>query len=191
MALKDYFCKGVQGWDNHRPLLWLALEATKGDILELGMGNGSTPFLHVYSEQNRRFLRSCDYVGEWVEKFKALRGEFHRVMHVPDWDSLYLHPDVYSVVLVDHSPGERRWVDIQKLEESKLAEIIVIHDTEPEATGYMLEKIWPLFKYRVDLKSPGAGAMSSAVSNTFDVRPWAGTLSGGGQEFQITDASPR
>ena len=43
---KEDFLKDVANWDNHRFLLWPALEATTGEVIEMGMGQGSTPFLH-------------------------------------------------------------------------------------------------------------------------------------------------
>lgn len=157
------FLEGVKNWDNHRPLLWLALEATKTHekpVLEMGCGDGSTPYLKGYCDKNNRTLISYDYNKEWADKYNAI--------HVEDWDSI--EHDNYSVVLIDHSPGERRYLDIIKLCNS--CEYMIIHDSEPAATGYMLDKIWNLFKYRCDLKTDGAWA--TVVSNVNDVTEWKG-----------------
>jgi len=55
------------------------------------------------------------------------------------------------VVLVDHSPSERRIVEIRKL--ANLAKYIVIHDSEPNKDReYHYSTIYPLFKYRYDFK---------------------------------------
>ena len=150
-------------WCNHRPLLYMALEATGGDVLELGMGKGSTELLADYCRERGRRLRSFEYSREWWEQY---RGFQHEVTHVQNWDDI--HPAVAGVALVDHSPGERRYQDIILM--ANTVDIIVIHDSEPAATGYMLDRVWHLFKYRVDLKSPGAWA--TAVSNTIDVSQW-------------------
>jgi hypothetical protein len=81
------------------------------------------------------------------------------------WDDVYTAHPTPDVVLIDHAPGERRWIDVQKYAYS--AKIIVIHDSEPAATGYMMDKIWGMFKYRKDYESPGAWA--TMVSNHIDV----------------------
>jgi len=150
-------------WCNHRPLMYLALEATSGDVLELGVGRGSTDILSEYCLAHGRRLRSFEYLLHWWEQY---RGFPHEVTHVQNWDDI--HPIRASVALIDHSPGERRHQDIILMAET--VDIIVIHDTEPAATGYMLDRVWHLFKYRVDLKSDGAWA--SAVSNSIDVSQW-------------------
>lgn len=143
------FLKDVQGWDNHRPLLWWALEQTKElnlPILEMGCGEGSTPYLKEWCKKNKKDLFSYDYDKDWANKYNA--------NYVTDWDSI--NHVQYSVILIDHSPGERRYIDIDKLKDS--CEYMVIHDSEPAATGYMYDKIWNLFPYRKNLKTEGAWA---------------------------------
>lgn len=158
---KEEFLTGVANWDNHRICLWPALEATKGLVVEFGAGHGSTPFLHRYCKDNNREFLSYDYSREWADKFKDLGTE-----HVKNWDDVNLN--MIDVLLIDQAPGERRWIDIKKF--ANIAKIIVIHDSEPAATGYMLNKIWHLFKFRIDYKTDGAWA--SAVSNFVDLTKW-------------------
>lgn len=137
----------VCGWNNHRPLLLWALDHSSSlPILEMGCGDGSTPYLQQAAKELGRKLYSYDSDKAWADKFNAV--------HVIDWDSV--KHDNYSVILIDHAPGERRYIDIAKLKDS--CEYMVIHDTEPEATGYMLDRIWHLFPYRRDLKSSSAWA---------------------------------
>ena len=162
---KEKFLEGVQNWNNHLWLLYPALEATTGDVIELGLGHGSTQQLHDYCEDKRK-LYSFDYVAEWVDKFKHLETDTHKLFHAPNWDDVHKNYPNPDVILIDHSPGERRWIDIELY--ANTAKIIVIHDSEPSATGYMLDKIWPLFKYRVDFESPGAWA--TAVSNFVNLK---------------------
>lgn len=158
---KEEFLKDVANWDNHRHLLWPALEATTGDVVEMGMGQGSTPFLHEYCKANGRKLFSYDNNLEWSSKFESYAWTGHSISHVVDWDDVHrLHPSP-DVVLIDHAPGERRYIDVQKY--ANAAKILVIHDSEPAATGYMMDKIWRLFKYRKDFETVGAWA--TAVSN--------------------------
>jgi hypothetical protein len=162
---KKEFLKDCANWDNHRHLLWPALEATSGDVIEMGMGAGSTPFLHQYCEDNVRKLYSYDNSTEWAKRFIDLKSPCHHVGAVVSWDEISETHPAPDVVLIDHAPGERRYIDVQRYANS--AKILVIHDSEPAATGYMMDKIWHLFKYRIDWKTEGAWA--TAVSNFIDV----------------------
>lgn len=144
------FLKNVKNWDNHRPLLWWSLEQTKDStnaVLEMGCGEGSTPYLINYCNKNKRKLISYDFDKEWANKYNAI--------YVTDWDSIN-HNEHYSVILIDHSPGERRHIDIIKLADK--CDYMIIHDSEPQATGYMLDKVWHLFPYRKNLITQGAWA---------------------------------
>lgn len=160
-SVENNFLSNIENWCNHRPLLWKALQSTKGDVCEMGCGYGSTLYLREYCDTYKRKFTSLESVKEWAEKFDST--------FVHDWQD-YKH-DNYDVLLIDHAPGERRHADIRNLKDK--AQIIVIHDSEPEATGYMLYEIWHLFKYRCDLKTSGAWA--TAVSNYYDVTQWKGT----------------
>lgn len=165
---QEDFIKDVGSWDNHRVLLWLALELTKGSplpVVEYGAGHGSTPFLRQYCEDAGRTFISYESNAEWAEKCGSI--------YIPDW----LTADVYkdcSVALVDSAPGEIRHEIIAILKDK--VDVLTVHDSEPAATGYMLDKIWILYSYRVNLKSEGAWA--SAVSNKIDLTQFDGTLIG-------------
>lgn len=177
------FLEGVNDWNNHLPLLWLALEETKtGDVLELGCGDGSTRQLHEYCA-NRRFLYSFDTDLEWLNRFKQYESGDHKFIHiVNDWHKAKDTCPNPSVVLIDHAPGERRIVDVKRF--ADINGILVLHDTQPPPTAadYGWERIWSLFKYRVDLSVPmnhEAGdnrTWASAVSNTYDVTKWKGQI---------------
>ncbi len=173
------FLKDVSNWNNHRPLLLKALQATTGPVLELGMGEGSTQYLHDYCAAQGRSLESYDNNFEWTSQFGTLADGKHRLFCVGDnFESKRLFEKKWSVVLVDNAPGESRWKLIEALKD--YAEIIIVHDSEPEATGYMLNKIWGLFEYKVDTPNLGDDkAWATAMSNTIDVRKWAGEEHGG------------
>jgi len=150
------FIENVEGWNNHRPLLWWALKQTKGQtepVLEMGCGEGSTPYLQQYLKTDKRKLISYDYDKEWADKYNAI--------HIIDWDSI--NHEKYSVILIDHSPGERRHIDIEKLKDK--CDYMIIHDSEPAAYGYMLDKIWHLFPYRRNLITQGAWATIVSTKN--------------------------
>jgi SAM-dependent methyltransferase len=182
----SFLLENVQSWCSHRPLLQIALELTKGSnkpILELGCGFGSTEQLHKYVETDIRKLYSLDTNKEWLSKYKYLQNNKHELVFKQDdlrWDSEKLEwcdtsldipdwldsvcKDGISVCLVDHACGERRHVDIKRIYEK--CDIIVIHDTQPQATGYMMNKIWHLFQYRCNLIM---GDDATIISNKYDV----------------------
>ena len=58
MITIEEFTKGASDWNNHIFLLWNALEATEGEVIEMGCGDGSTRQLHEYCKQHNRRLYS-------------------------------------------------------------------------------------------------------------------------------------
>ena len=140
--LKDdcNFLKNVETWNSHRPLLLMALELTKeGDVLEMGCGYGSTPYLQSYCKTNNRNLYSYDYDENWAKKFNA-------VCVNGDWETADYNNRNYSVALIDESPGEHRGTSIKNLIDK--VDIFVAHDTEisHDHAYHMLELI-NSFKY--------------------------------------------
>jgi len=162
--LKEEFLKGITNFDNHRHLLWEALEKTTGDIVECGVGMGSTPFLAQYCKDAGRKLFSYENNLEWFEKCRHFHGN---VFHITDWNVVAEKHLTPSVLFLDEAPGEHRkiFLDLFKLR----ARIIVAHDTEPAADhGYQMRQHIPLFKYWKDFESEGAWA--SIASNFIDIR---------------------
>ncbi len=166
------FLKNISNWGSHRPLLWLALENTKGNVIEIGMGQNSTPYLHEYCGNRNRHLHSIDNNSEYFSI--GLETSFHSSAVVPDWDFLYsrygLDKQKVSVILIDHAPAERRHVDAIRLKDQ--CEIMVIHDAEHEGLPYdvyEIAKITEHFKYRLDHSIPGMPAKTLLLSNTIDV----------------------
>ena len=173
---KHDFLPGTMGYCNHRPLLLCALEATAGSrepVIELGMGLGSTAQLWRYCKAEGRTLISLDSDGAWCSQWKQDIEHATATVDFAAYEET-LRAGRYSVALVDHAPGERRHKDVIAL--ADLADIIVIHDSQPRG-GYLLDRVWNLFPYRVDVKHPEAWA--SAVSRTVDVTAWRGWDVGG------------
>ena len=187
----SFLLDNVESWCSHRPLLQIALELTKDSqspILELGTGYGSTEQLHKYVQNNNRKLISLDTNKEWLDKYSHLNSNNHELVfkpdnlkwnkeklewydtcnEIPEWLDIVTNNGI-SVCLVDHACGERRHHDIKRIYEK--CDIIVIHDTQPEATGYLLDKIWNLFKYRLNLIM---GDDAAIVSNKYDVSQLSG-----------------
>lgn len=161
---KEEFLHDVSNWSNHRHLLWPALEATKDTklpVLELGCGQGSTPYLRQYCADNGLELFSYDYSRQWAERFGAVP--------VDNWDNHSLWQKQYCVCLLDLSPGEYRKIALPKIK----AKIIVVHDSEPAAHNASDYQIRPLFRnYRFLKDYKTTGAWASAVSNFINVTQW-------------------
>lgn len=188
---KENFLHNVTDWENHRPLLWLALEATgSGPVIEMGCGDGSTRQLHEYCSDTHRQLFSFDTDQDWINRFADCMTHTHRFVRIiNNW---HIAQDICpnpSVILVDHAPGERRIVDIKNYSDHMApGGIIVMHDTQPPPTAadYGYERIWNLFKYKVDLRvkmnenvsPPQNRTWASAVSNDYDVSQWIGQETG-------------
>ena len=165
---KENFLAELGNWSNHRALLWPALEATKHlnlPVLELGCGDGSTPYLREYCADNNLTLHSYDYNEAYAKLFN--------VTHT-DWSDFHnISKQKWAVALVDESPGEHRRMSIAALINT---EIIVVHDSEPKgwnSSDYQVRPLFSKFKHKFDLQSikPG-GAWATAVSNNFDVSKW-------------------
>lgn len=164
--LKEDFLKGVTNFDNHRILLFPALEATQGDVIELGCGFGSTPFLAQYCKDADRNLYSYENNLDWFEKCR----HFHdNIFHVTDWDVVAEKHLTPSVILLDSAPGERRKIDLVNF--ALRARVIIVHDTEKAADhGYQMRQHFSKFKWTLDHETEGAWC--SALSNFIDVTQW-------------------
>lgn len=169
LAMKDRhehkFLEGVSGnWNNHLPLLLLGLHKSNGLVIEFGSGEGSTRRLRDYCNEHNRPFESWESNKEWAEKTGA------------NYTSSWEIPSVYrkcGLFFCDHAPGEHRIVAIEKF--ANLADIIVIHDSEEGGAGdYKFEKIWHLFKYRLNYNKTGGGAGATMVSNKIDVNRFRG-----------------
>lgn len=137
------------------PALAAAVARTSGGVLEFGCGYYSTPLLHElcagYEGRAPRTLLSAENDPEWLKKFSYFGTSWHRFyLVVSGWDAFsgIYRADRWSVALIDHSPGERRIVDILALK--NLCEFIVVHDTENSGYGY--EDAFSQFKYRTDCR---------------------------------------
>ena len=100
-------------WESWKPALAACLAATKGSVLEIGVGHYSTHWLHDLCQAEGRTLFSFEEDKEWYEAVSALRTVGHYIFN-DTYDKL-LHEHAYgeySVVFMDHSPGPRRGRDL-------------------------------------------------------------------------------
>lgn len=138
-------------YETHKPVLekMIGLEITSGPVLELGVGSGSTQFLHEECEKSGRPLVSVDGNAGWLDKFRHLETWNHRVVLANDWDDCHIIDQDWGLVFIDHAPAYRRGLDAARLAHS--AKFIVLHGTEPEwQADYGYALCLPQFKYRFD-----------------------------------------
>jgi len=159
-------------YGTHLAPLIQAVNKTQGDIVELGIGIFSTPYLHYQSFLSKRHLTSYDNEAGWVSRFATsnvsghrYQGPYHDLRYVANWDEAKIEKP-WDVALVDHSPSERRIVEIRRL--AGLAKYIIIHDSNPRKDReYHYSQIYPLFKYKTVWDTDTNPAM--VLSNFIDL----------------------
>ena len=67
-------------WQSHRPILEHYARKTDGPILELGIGDGSTPLLHEICKDKNRFLISVENDPAWRDKYAHYRCKNHAIL---------------------------------------------------------------------------------------------------------------
>jgi hypothetical protein len=165
---------GNPNYGTHMVPLINAIMNTTGDVFEMGCGDYSTPLLHYILTKQKRKLLSADTDLKWLNLFKYLKNDYHEFEYVKVYDddwSLNPKPEKWnnignknwSVVFIDHRPGKRRKIDIERFKNT--AKIIVIHDTETKSYGY--EPIISQFKYQYVYKI--YKTYTTLVSNFIDV----------------------
>jgi len=142
-------------YGTHLAPLIKCMERTNGDVLELGVGYFSTPYLHYQCLLGKRQLVSIDNDKGWIRRFADsdfynhfYRGQYHDFQFVENYDDALIEKP-WDVALIDHSPSIRRKTDIKRL--APFAKYIVIHDSNDDRHGrgeYQYDEIYPLFKYK-------------------------------------------
>jgi len=163
-------------YGTHMTPLTTALLHTEGPVLEMGCGDFSTPLLHTICSSTRRFLLTAETDKDWMGLFTDLSDDGHYFQYVPCYDELWVNREDpglwdgvgcsmprWGVVFIDHRPGERRVVDIERMRHK--ADIIVVHDTQQPSYGY--EPTLSSFKYRYTYQR--YAVETTLVSETIDV----------------------
>lgn len=114
-----------QMWGSHLPAIMACLAVTNGDVLEIGIGNFSTPILHAFCVSSGRDLISIEKSSDWYNKFTYLKHNHHDLF--TDWISNTNDKKRYSVVFIDDSPGgENRATSFRTYIDQ--SEFVIVHD---------------------------------------------------------------
>jgi hypothetical protein len=126
---------------SHLPVLkYLFDEYDIKNVIELGMGNHSTPF---FLEQDIESLVSVETDRDWIQICKEKHGVSNRqiIVYHHDVESLNHITSDYDLGFVDCKPNSIRGACVNKLIDSGV-NIIVMHDFEPQfQDGYGYKKI--------------------------------------------------
>lgn len=168
---REQFTSNLSHWNSYLPMLWMALEATEGDVIEAGIGDGSTRKLHQYCKDMDRNLFSYESNLEWYRQFELLRSQDHEIEYVGNnWEPMIeRHRGKIGVLFSDEAPGEMRKYNISMF--CNTAQVIIAHDAElSNDGGYKYSLLKPLFKYTKLHEFPGAS--TAAFSNFINVSQW-------------------
>lgn len=155
--------KNPKSWSTHMPMLIKTVQASEGEVLEVGGGVFSTPLLHWLCKVEGRKLTTYENDPITFEFVHAFQSHLHRTRFIKSWDKMDFKRH-WGVVLIDHHPEARRTPDAIRFKDS--ADFIVLHDTEkPLKYGY--DELWQHFKYVYHDK--GCRPWTSVVSNTKDL----------------------
>jgi len=133
-------------YGTHLPCLIKAMENTSGDVLELGMGVFSTPYLHYKCMLDNRKLVSYENFKNWMKFF--IKYEYENANHEIHFVEKYSDAPIekpWDVVLVDQTPDSSRIEEVKRI--ADLAKYIIIHDSNDSYKTYHYKEIYPLFKY--------------------------------------------
>ncbi|KAK2160607.1 hypothetical protein LSH36_129g01121 [Paralvinella palmiformis] len=169
------------GYGSHVIPFLASIWVTDGPILEMGSGWYSTPVAHRISilEHGRKLL-TADTKYDWLKYFLVFASNNHRLYYVRDgnnqqtaddvqvvnsWDDIGKQSEHWGMIFLDHAPGERRKVDLERLRGK--ADLLVIHDSQPKAgRAYKSQKLLATFKHRTTFGPRWSNAYADVVSDS-------------------------
>lgn len=189
---------GATGYGSHRLLMALTLAWFQSDpnagipplrmITEMGLGDGSTPFIAAHTARHKanrlcadtdwayftRYFEYTDPVHDGVFSALCYHGKDPLTKSFPDWDhwSGFYAISRPDLTLIDHAPGERRTIDLARIADTSM--FVIVHDSQQTgAADYKLEPSFARYKYRLDDYETCADG-TTLVSNFVDVStaPW-------------------
>jgi hypothetical protein len=131
--------KGIfdtEPWGSHQPLLiHLVNTITDGSVIELGMGDNSTPLLHLLCEKLGRKLFSYEFDSNWYYKYKPYENINHKLFLLDEnlfRDNKYVF-ERSSIIFIDSHPAWTRQHAIYFLKD--VADYFIVHDTSYVKNG--------------------------------------------------------
>ncbi len=156
-------------YGTHLPCLMKALEKTDGDILELGAGLFSTPYLRYQAILKNRKLVTYENSKEWYKfilRYYYDNNKNHEINFINEFKDAPVDKP-WDVVLVDQTPDSSRSEEAIRLKDK--AKYIILHDAKPtndRITHY--SKVYPHFKYKTMWE--GDQNIVAVVSNLVDLK---------------------
>lgn len=124
-------------YSTHRPILKKYIEISNGNVLELGIGYGSTGFILDILKNTNRKLISIENDKKWIEKMKNLfpPSENHIYHYYTDYttelnDIFTKYSETFGVVFLDSSPWMSRIAALNYFKDNKKTDYILIHDVD-------------------------------------------------------------
>jgi len=137
-------------YGTHLAALIKAMSKTNGDVLELGMGLFSTPYLHYQCMLSNRKLVSYENFKTYAQFFLdyGYPNANHEINIIDDYAKANIDKP-WDVVLIDQTPDSSRIIEAKRL--ANLAKYMIIHDSNESARNeriYHYSETYPLFKYK-------------------------------------------
>ncbi len=147
---------------SHLPILAAAFRASRGAVLELGAGIGSTLALHGLCGASGRRLVTLESDAGWVGRFQSYAREWHEIRKVDGFIDLPEYGQDWGMAFIDHGSCIHRGDSALAL---KHVPLVVIHDSElPWMYGY--EKALEEFRYRWDYTVQGPYTTVLSMTST-------------------------
>lgn len=132
----------------HLPFLIEYLNRSEGDVLEMGIGLGSTIVLHEFCRN--RHLVSYENVLPMVRKFKKMSADWHELIHIEDYKQASIEKS-WGLAFIDFDPIIERSDAAIRL--APWADYVVLHDTEIKNNRrFGIRKCYEHFRYRKSFK---------------------------------------
>ena len=144
------------------------LEQESGPILEIGMGEQSTPWLSVHCAH--RYVLSLEHMASVYQKYRSRETPLHVFKYLPEWrgDIEQIQERLWSVALVDEeAPHRARSLTLLR----KHANYIVVHDTEPWGSDLYTGMHEALASFRWVVTDKRAVPWTTVCSDLVDLAP--------------------
>lgn len=126
----------TEEWGSHQPLLiHLVNTITEGNVLEFGMGDNSTPLLHLLCEKHQRKLFSYEFDSNWFPRYKHYENDNHKLflLNENNFRNNEYDFEKSSIAFIDSHPVWTRHHLIEFLKDK--VDYLIIHDTSYAPNG--------------------------------------------------------